>query len=228
LADLYLEKNNVESLEKIVNEYLNDEFKYLGYRKILQFYSKQHDEKKFLEIFKKIEKKNSLMPIDRKAINTFIEKFASNCVDINLVKELVRKKKIYPKIEQFIIPMLIGYFGNREDFQEIEKLVWSELNDEYDKFSCTEIIYNELFERSKNQDYKHKLLSELEELCKRIPQELKVKGYPSKLWTLLLWRVGCKYLDLDNKNKVEQIIKMLSGKNKDSLKELYKNKYKNN
>ena len=33
-----------------------------------------------------------------------------------------------------------------------------------------------------------------------------MKGYPSKVWTLILWRVGCKYLELNNPERVKEII----------------------
>jgi len=209
LADLFLEKNDLAKLEAITTEKLKDEFKFRGYRKLLLYYSKNYDEKKFLETFKKIEKRNTLMPIDKNGINTFIEKYSSIHKNIDQVKELVRKKKIYPRIEMYLTPMLLGYFGSSEDFKKIEILVNAEISDESERFSQTEI----------------KLLPVIEDLCHRIPKEFKVKGYPSKLWTLLLWRVGCKYLDLDKKEKVEQIVKILTGKNKSSLKELYSSKY---
>ncbi|WP_299190500.1 hypothetical protein [uncultured Aquimarina sp.] len=225
LADLFLEKNNLTGLEVITAKTLKDEFKFRGYRKLLLYYSKNYDEKKFLETFKKIEKRNTLMPIDKKGINRFIEKYSSIHKDINQVKDLIRKKRIYPKVNLFITPMIIGYFGNREDFQEIENIVTEEMENEYDYYSYIEIIYNELYERSDKIDYKLKLLLTLEDLCERTPKDIKVKGYPSKLWTLLLWRVGCKYLDLNKKEKVEQIIKKLTGKNKSSLKDLYGSKY---
>lgn len=228
LADLYLENDNLIGLENIISDYLIDEFKFRGYRKLLIYYSKHYDEKKFLEVFKKIEKRNTLMPVDRDAINKFIETYSSNCKDIDKVRELVRKKKIYPKINQFITPMVLGYFGEHNDFQEIERIVFEEMNDEYDCYSYTETIYNELYDRSEKKEYKLKLLATLENLCDRIPKEIKVIGYPSKLWTLFFWRVGCKYLDLNEKEKVEQIIKKLTGKNKISLREMYKEKYMNN
>lgn len=225
LADLYLENDNLMGLENIISDYLKDEFKFHGYRKLLIYYSKHYDEKKFLETFKKIEKRNTLMPVDKDAINRFIEAYSSKCKDIDVVKEWVRKKKIYSNISQFITPMLLGYFGSRTDFQDIERIVFEEMEDDNERYSYTEIIYNELYDRSEKIAYKLKLLATLENFCDRIPKELKVIGYPSKLWTLFLWRVGCKYLDLDKKEKVEQIIKKLTGKNKDSLKGMYKEKY---
>lgn len=228
LADLYLEYDNEDGLENIIFNYLKDEFKFHGYRKLLIYYSKHYDEKKFLETFKNIAKRNTLMPVDRDAINKFIETYSFKCKDLDKVKDLVRKKKIYPKINQYIIPMLVGYFGSRDDFQLIESIVFDEMDDENECYSYTEIIYNELYKRSNEIEYRLKLLAVLEDLCDRIPKELKVIGYPSKLWTLFLWRVGCKYLDLDKKEKVEQIIKKLTGKNKDSLKGMYEEKYKNN
>jgi hypothetical protein len=141
---------------------------------------------------------------------------------------MISKNKIWAKIEFFITPMLVGLFKNRsyKTYNLIEEIVNTEIKNLDNTYFVIENVLNELYERSNNEEIKNTILDILQGLCEKIPKELKVKGYPSKVWTLILWRVGRKYIELNNPERVKEIITKLTGKNKESLKTLYNEKYK--
>jgi hypothetical protein len=228
LSEFYLENNNLAGINNTIESYLIDEFKFHGYRHLLSYYANNYNEEKFLEVFKKIEKRNTLTPYDRNAISLFIEKYTDAVQDIEQTKKMVSKNKFWTKIEDYIIPMLVGLFKNRpyKTYELIEEIVRTEIENLDNTYFVTENVLNELYEKSNSEEGKNIILDILYGLCEKIPKELKVKGYPSKIWTLILWRVGCKYIELNNPERVKEIISKLTGKNKESLKTLYNEKYK--
>ncbi len=228
LSEFYLGNNNLPGIYNIIENHLIDEFKFHGYRHLLSYYAKNYNEDKFLEIFKKIEKRNTLNPYDRNAISLFIEKYTDTVQDIEQTKKMVFKNKIWNKIEDYITPMLVGLFKNRsyKTYNLIEEIVNTEIENLDNTYFVIENVLNELYEKSNNKEIKNTILDLLQGLCEKIPKELKVKGYPSKVWTLILWRVGCKYIELNNPERVKEIMMKLTGKNKESLKKFYCEKYK--
>ena len=227
LSEFYLETNNLQGIKSVIESYLIDEFKFHGYRHLLSYYSKNYDEEKFLEVFKKIEKRNRLNPNDRNAIGLFIEKYTEAAQDIELTKKMVVKNKLWKSIDDYLKPMLLGIFKNKpyQEYNLIDKIVETEIENPHDRFFIEENVLNSLYERTNNIEAKYYILGLLNNMVEKIPRDIKVQGYPSKLWTLILWRIGCKYVELNNRELTIQTIKSLSGKHKDDLKNLYNEKF---
>ena len=227
LSEYYLSTKNLSGIQNVVDNYLEDEFKFLGQRQILAYYAENYNPDGFFRTLDKIERKNSLTPTDRNTINLFIENFTSTNLDLEETKKMVKKHKLWNKIEDYIRPMLVGYFKNKDvsEFHLIGDMVFAELEDDYSRYFAIEDIYYELYSKIDESEKKIKTLNSLKIFVEGIPKELKVKGHPGKLWTLCYWRLGCKYMELDVKQEVSGIIKLLTGKNKESLQELFRQKY---
>ena len=228
LSEFYLETNNLQGIKSVIESYLIGEFKFYGYRHLLAYYSKNYDEVEFLEVFKKIEKRNKLNPNDRTAIGLFIEKYTEAAHDIELTKKMVAKNKLWKTIDDYLEPMLLGLFKNKpfHEYNLIDKIVEIEIENPHDRFFILENILNSLYERTNNIEAKYYILGLINNMVEKIPRDHKVQGYPSKLWTLILWRIGCKYIELNNRELTIQTIKSLSGKHKEELKSLYNESFK--
>ena len=223
LCEFYEEQNNLAGIQYVIDVLLIEEFKFLGYRVRLSYFAKHYSEKDFFDTFSKINRKETLLPKDYHAIALFIKQYSANH-GIELTKKMIDKQK-WAKFVNYKIPMILGQAGSLF-IVELEKLV--EIEAENGEMECNmhEKVFLSLYSHTSDNFIKLSILDLMYSYAERIPKDIKVKGYPSKFWTLYLWRVGMEYLELGQKEKVEAIIKKLTGRNKDALKDSYRMKYK--
>lgn len=224
LCELYQEQNSLEGLKDIISTVLIEEFDFLGYRELVVYYANNYSEKEFFDAFAKINRREMLMPRDYNAIKLFIEKYSSKN-GLEAAKKMCLKLKM-DKLVNPAIPIILGQSFNLS-LVELEKTIKNEVEEMETQVRVHEDVFTKLYERNLDKSLQIDILDLMFNYAELIPKELKVKGYPSKLWTLYLWRVGQKYLVHDKKEKVEEIIKKLTGNNKKNLKESYNTKYKN-
>jgi hypothetical protein len=224
LSELYQEQNNLEGIKNIIDTVLKEEFDFLGYRELVFYYANNYSEKDFFDAFAKINRREMLMPRDYNAIKLFIEKYSAKN-GLEVAKKMCLKLKM-DKLVKPVIPIILGQSFNLS-LVELEKTIKNEVEEMETQVRVHEDVFTKLYERTADKSLQLDILDLMLNYAELIPKDLKVKGYPSKFWTLYLWRLGQKYLAHDKKEKVEEIIKKLTGNNKKSLKESYNFKYKN-
>lgn len=224
LSELYQEQNNLEGIKNIIDTVLKEEFDFLGYRELVFYYANNYSEKDFFNAFAKINRREMLMPRDFNAIKLFIEKYSAKN-GLEVAKKMCLKLKM-DKLINPVIPIILGQSFNLS-LVELEKTIKNEVEEMETQVRVHEDVFTKLYERTADKSLQLDILDLMLNYAELIPKDLKVKGYPSKFWTLYLWRLGQKYLAHDKKEKVEEIIKKLTGNNKKSLKESYNFKYKN-
>lgn len=221
LCEFYQGQNNLEGLTEAI---ALQEFDFLGFRELVVYFANNYSEKDFLNAFAKINRRESLMPRDYNAIKLFVEKFSFNN-GIEEAKKMCTKLNI-TKLVNHTIPMILGQ-ASTLTLPELESLIKNEVEDMDTEVRVHEEVFTKLYERNTDNSLQIKILDSMASYAELIPKDLKVRGYPSKFWTLYSWRIGMKYLELDQKEKVEEIIKKLDGKHKKLLKDSFIAKYKN-
>ncbi len=222
-ADAYIKQNQEEALKQLVTQKLPKEFAYLGYRKLMIYYAQNYDEKKFGAVYKKINRRKTLNPYENQAIQLFIEKYAA-IHGLDGAQKMAQKLKLEPTSQFVLLPIFLG-LGSPESIAEIRNKISKELSPAEGQAFLMEEVFTKFYERAESKEQKMEILGYLEAYAHEIPQDLRIKGYPGKFWSLYLWRLGTKYLALEEPEPVLQIIKKLRGKNKEHLKKAYEEKY---
>ena len=215
--NLAIDQSDLNQIDNII-EQLEEDQRFLGFRKKLRYYLNQSDLDGFLDCYKKINKRQSLLPETINVIDEMIE-VISHKMDISETKAFLVKKKMYsPKqVQDKLASILVGQIG-KISLDNLLASAWRE----FDKDAILyENFIQKLSNRLNDKRKQEKLLEHWFEFAKNLDNDWKITGSPLKLKDEALWRVGKKYVELDNIEKAQMVTKELGrSKTAKSLAEL--------